>query len=102
LESSFLGEPTNSSLIPAVRARELALMARSSIPDEIRRRAIESIARAVRLGHQEASVSLGDLQLDIRIPEEELDKLIKAVFDELSGAGYKVSWDDITYLLIRF
>ncbi|GEM_PF-2484599 len=77
-------------------------MARSAIPDEVRRRAIESIARAVRLGHREASVSLGDLQLDVSIPEEELENLLKNVFDELRDAGYKVAWGDITYLIITF
>ncbi|WP_313294821.1 Arc family DNA-binding protein [Stutzerimonas nitrititolerans] len=102
LESSFLGDTTSSSLIPALRAKELALMARSAIPDEVRRRAIESIARAVRLGHREASVSLGDLQLDVSIPEEELENLLKNVFDELRDAGYKVAWGDITYLIITF
>ncbi|MDH0121031.1 MAG: Arc family DNA-binding protein [Pseudomonas stutzeri] len=102
LESTFLGEPTSSSLIPALRAKELALMARSAIPDEVRRRAIESIARAVRLGHREASVSLGDLHLDVSIPEVELENLLQGVFDELESAGYKVSWGDITYLRIEF
>lgn len=102
LESSFLGESVSESLIPAVRAKELALMARSGIPDEVRRRAIESIARAVRLGHSEAIVGLDDLHLDFGVPDEELEGLFKGVLDELKQAGYKVKWDDITSLWIEF
>lgn len=102
LESSFLGESTSESLLSAVRAKELALMARSAIPDEVRRRAIESITRAVRLGHTEASVGLGDLHLDFGISDEELDDLFKNVLNELKQAGYKVKWDDITSLWIEF
>lgn len=77
-------------------------MARSELPREVRRRTIESIARAVRLGHRETVVDLTDLHLDFGISDEELERLFKDVLDELKQAGYKVKWDDITSLWIDF
>ncbi|MCY1312180.1 hypothetical protein D9M70_625760 [compost metagenome] len=88
--------------MPASRARELALMARSGIPDEIRRRAIGAIARAVRLGHGEAIVDLGDLNLDFGIPDNDLDGLIHEVVSELESVGYKVKFDDADALWLGF
>lgn len=102
LEASFLGGDASGNLIPAARAKELALMARSELPSEVRRRAIESIARAVRLGHREAVVGLTDLHLDFGISDAELEDLFKDVLDELKQAGYNVRWDDITSLWIDF
>lgn len=102
VEASFLTTSTSEALIPAKRARELALMARAGIPDEIRRRAIDAIARAVRLGHSEAIASLSDLNLDVGIPDSELDSLFENVVNELKAAGYKVKFDDITALWIEF
>lgn len=102
LESSFLADNSSEGLIPASRARELALLARSGIPGEIRRRAIEAIAKAVRLGHSEASAALDDLHLDTGIPDAELDDLVGDVLNELTKAGYRVKWDDVTSLWIEF
>lgn len=102
LEASFLGENSSSGLIPAVRARELALMARSGIPDEVMRRAVEAISRAVKLGHSEAIVGLEDLNLEFGISDAELGELFKGVLNELKEAGYTVKWDDITSLWIEF
>jgi hypothetical protein len=102
IEASLLGESSPESLMPAGRARELAVMARSGIPDEIRKRAIEAIARAVRLGHSEAIARLDDLHLDSGIPDKELDELLRCVIAELETAGYRIKWDDITALCIEF
>lgn len=102
LEASFLAEGASEGLIPAARAKELALMARSGIPGEIRRRAVEAIAKAVRLGHSEASAALDDLHLDTGIPDAELDDLVAGVLVDLRNAGYKVKWDDVTTLWIEF
>lgn len=102
IETSFLAESPPVNLLPATRARELALMARAGIPNEIRRRAIEAIARAVRLGHSEAIASLDDLHLDAGIPDGELDELFADVVSELEKAGYKVKCDDIAALWIQF
>ncbi|HFH3922978.1 Arc family DNA-binding protein [Pseudomonas aeruginosa] len=102
LEASYLGGDTSTSLIPASRARELALMARSELPGEVRRRAIESISRAVRLGHRETVVGLDDLHLGYGISDEELESLFADVLDEFKQAGYQVKWDDITSLWIEF
>jgi len=77
-------------------------MARDGIPNEIRRRAIEAISRAVNLGHSQTSVRLSDLQLDGGIPDEELEALQRLIITEITSAGYKVTWDDITLLWIEF
>ncbi|WP_045158107.1 Arc family DNA-binding protein [Stutzerimonas stutzeri] len=102
LETSFLHGEVSERLISASRARELALMARSAIPDEVRQRAIKAIARAVRLGHREAVVALDDLNLDGGISDEDLEALFKDVLEEFVQAGYTVKWDDITSLWIKF
>lgn len=102
LESSYLAENLSEGIIPAARARELALMARSGIPDEIRKRVIAGISRAVTLGHSEALVTLSDLELDYGIPEDELDGLMQEITRELSDAGYGFNWDDVTALWIKF
>jgi hypothetical protein len=102
LESTFLREPENRSLISAARAKELALMARNGIPDEVRRRALESIAQAVSLGRDSASVDISDLHLDVGIPDAELDKIFDSLFEELRCAGYTVKLDDITSIWIEF
>ena len=102
LESTFLREPENRSLISAARAKELALMARNGIPDEVRRRALESIAQAVSLGRDSASVDISDLHLDVGIPDAELDKIFDSLFEELRCAGYTVKLGDITSIWIEF
>lgn len=102
LEASFLGGNASKNLLPANRARELALMARNGLPDEVRRRVVESINQAIRLGHREASVGLEDLHLDFGISDDELEELFKDLLNELNQAGYKVSWNDITAIWIEF
>jgi len=101
LEASFLTEEPER-LLPAKRAKELALMARAGLPEEIRRRSIKSIARAISLGHNETFVSLDDLNLDIGIPDDELEKLIHGIIFELKNAGYDAGCDDISALWIKF
>jgi hypothetical protein len=102
IEVSFLAETHIDNLIPAARAKELALMARASIPDEIRKRAIAAISRAIRLGHNETTVSLNDLNLEIGIPDADIDKLTESVIKELETAGYRVRLDDINSLWLGF
>lgn len=102
IEKSFLGNGLQADLIPAKRAKELALMARDGIPGEIRRRAIEAIERAIKLGHSQTWAGLEDLHLDGGIPDNELDELQSRIVSELESAGYKVTWDDITSIWIEF
>jgi hypothetical protein len=45
---------------------------------------------------------LSDLQMDIGIPDEELDELNNKILEELAQAGYKANWDDITALCLEF
>lgn len=99
IEASFLGEFAAEKLMPAARARELALMARAGLPDEIRRREIEAISHAVRLGHDGAKVDLG---LNFGLPEAHLSLLMGGVLQELSEAGYKASWEDAATIGIEF
>jgi len=102
IQSSLITESSAETLIPAARARELALMARAGIPDEIRKRVIDAVGRAIRLGHSSAVVSLDDLQMDVGIPDVELDDLISEISAELNKAGYQVNWDDITSIWVEF
>jgi hypothetical protein len=102
IQSSLITESSAGTLIPAARARELALMARAGIPDEIRKRVIEAVGLAIRLGHSSAVVSLDDFQMDVGIPDVELDDLTSEISAELDKAGYKVNWDDITSLWVEF
>ncbi|MDA8483659.1 Arc family DNA-binding protein [Pseudomonas resinovorans] len=102
IEASFISDSASESLMPAKKARELALMARARIPDELRRRAIEAIDRAVRLGHSEAIVSLDDLHLESGIPDDELDELLANFVCDLEQAGYTAKRDDATAILIEF
>ncbi len=102
IESSFLNSSDQDVLIPANRAKELALMARAAIPSEIRKRAINAIQKAISLGHTEAYANLTDLSLETGISDEDLDSLTKPIINELKNAGYKVSLDDITALAIEF
>lgn len=102
IEASFLGEFATEKLMPAARARELALMARAGLPDEIRRRAIEAISHAVRLGHDGAKVDVEDLGLNFGLPEAHLSLLMSSVLQELSEAGYKASWEDAASIGIEF
>lgn len=102
IESSFLNSSEQEVLISAKRAKELALIARTAIPNEIRKRAIKAIERAISLGHNEAYANLTDLSLEVGIPDDELGKLIKPIIDELDRAGYKAKLDDITTIAIEF
>ncbi|EMH4721477.1 TPA: Arc family DNA-binding protein [Pseudomonas aeruginosa] len=102
IESSFLSSSTPEVLIPAKRAKELALMARTAIPNEIRKRAISAIQKAVSLGHTEAYANLSDLSLEVGISDEDLESLIKPILNELKKAGYSASLEDITTLAIEF
>lgn len=102
LEASFLSSAPTEKLLVASRARELASMARAGLPDEIRRRVLKAINRAIELGHSSLSVDLSDLQLDGGLSDSEVDNLLKAVDEELIGAGYKVDWDGGTSVWISF
>jgi hypothetical protein len=102
LEASFLAQSSTEKLLPAARARELASMVRTGIPEEIRERALKAINRAVGLGHSSTSVDLKDLRLDDGLADKELDDLTEGVNKELIDAGYKVEWDGGSWIWISF
>ena len=102
LEASFLASASTETLISASRARELASMARAALPEEIRRRVLKSINRAIELGHSSLSVDLRDLRLDEGLDEKELDGVFSVLDKELLSAGYKVEWDGGASVWISF
>lgn len=102
LESSFLSDAAPENLLTAARARELASLARTGLPDEIRKRVLKSINRAVELGHSSVSVDLGDLRLDEGLGDDELEKVFGSIDKELIDAGYRVEWDGGASVWINF
>lgn len=102
LEASFLSSAAPEKLLTAARARELASLARSGLPDEIRKRVLKSINRAVELGHSYVSVDLGDLRLDEGLDGSELEEISRSVGKELIDAGYRVEWDGGSSVWIDF
>lgn len=102
IQASLLTDTESGTLMPAKQARELALIRRATIPQEIRRRAVSAISHAVRSGHSEAIVSLEELNLDTGIPNDELEELLYSVIRELEAAGYKVRCEDIEAMFIEF
>ncbi|WP_296275362.1 Arc family DNA-binding protein [Pseudomonas sp. UBA7530] len=102
IQSSFVADSSSIGLLPAKRAKELALMARAAIPEQIKKRAIEAISRAIKMGHSEALVGLEDFQLDVGMSDEEFENLISKATGELKDAGYKVEVEDVTALSITF
>lgn len=102
LEASFLASSSTETLISASRARELASMAREALPEEIRRRVLKAINKAIGLGHSSLSVNLSDLRLDEGLDEKELDGIFAVLDKELLNAGYKVEWDGGASVWIKF
>ena len=102
LEASFLASSSTETLISASRARELASMAREALPEEIRRRVLKAINKAIGLGHSSLSVNLSGLRLDEGLDEKELDAIFAVLDKELLNAGYKVEWDGGASVWIRF
>ncbi|HEP9528335.1 TPA: Arc family DNA-binding protein [Pseudomonas aeruginosa] len=102
LEASYISELPSDYLISAKRAKELAAIARTGIPDEIRNRTYKAINKAISLGHSSASVDLRDLKLDGGLTDEEADELVSSINKELSDAGYNFEWDGAAWLWIRF
>ncbi|EMP7218005.1 Arc family DNA-binding protein [Pseudomonas aeruginosa] len=102
LETSFLPIGAPETLITASKARELASMARAGIPEEIRRRTLIAINRAVTLGHSSASIDLKDLKLDDGLGDEELEELFKDVSKELIEAGYEIEIDGGSWIWVKF
>lgn len=102
LEASFLSAAAPEKLLTAARARELASLARAGLPDEIRKRVLKSINRAVELGHSSVSIDLGDLRLDEGLDDRELEEIFGSVDKELIDAGYRVEWDGGASVWIDF
>lgn len=102
LEASFMATTASGSLIPAARARELAVLSLEGLSNEIRERAISSINRSVSLGQRVARVVLHDLALNGGFPEGEMLAFSAPLTEELQAEGYEVEWDGVVAILIRF
>lgn len=102
LETSFLALSEPEKLMPAEKARELAALARSGIPEQIRRRVLREITKSVGLGHSSTSVDLRDLKLDGGLNDEEIEELTSEITQELVGAGYTIDWDGGSWIWIKF
>lgn len=103
LETSFISIAPPEKLIPATKARELAALSRAGIPEEVRRRTLSGINRAVSLGHSSASIDFKDLKLDVGgLDEKELEDIFKSLLDELMSAGYEVELDGGAWLWVKF
>ncbi|WP_256576537.1 hypothetical protein [Pseudomonas nitroreducens] len=85
----------------AERARELAAIAREGVPEEIRRRVLKAINRAVELGHSAVIVDFKDLKLD-GMAEPIFEELTRNISLELTSAGYEIEWDGGAALWINF
>ncbi len=101
LELALLSGEAADELIPAVKAKEISIEARQSIPGIVKRRIIEGINRAMSLGHSTAGIELDDLELDA-LPQADTEQLISTFTDWLADAGYDVEWDGPERIWIRF
>lgn len=101
LEASFLSAAEPGELMRAERARELAAIAREGVPEEIRRRVLKAINRAVELGHSAVIVDFKDLKLD-GMAEPIFEELTRNISLELTSAGYEIEWDGGAALWINF
>ncbi|WP_147176573.1 Arc family DNA-binding protein [Pseudomonas sp. AG1028] len=103
LETSFLSIAPPEKLIPAAKAKELAALSRAGIPEEVRRRTLMGINRAVSLGHSSANIDLKDLRLDEGgLDERELEGIFKELTAELISAGYEVELDGASWMWVKF
>jgi hypothetical protein len=103
LEANFISIAPPERLIPAAKARELASLSRSGIPEEVRRRTLSGINKAISLGHSSASIDIKDLQLNAGgLDEKELEEIFKGLIKELVSAGYEVELDGGAWLWVKF
>jgi len=86
-------QPSVKGIVSAAKARAIAGTIRKMLPNVIRKRVEEELARAIELGHSVADVDLSDLGLEGGVSDEELAEMTKDLDDELIAAGYKVEWD---------
>ncbi len=101
LELSFIGEAPQQELIPASRAKEMATIARQSVPSVVRKRVLDGINQAVAMGHASAHIDLKDLEIEA-MPEADMNGIMEAFTDWLETAGYKTEWDGPEQLSIWF
>lgn len=101
LELSFIVAAPTDDLLPAAKAKQMAEIARQSIPGTVKKRILEGISRAVSMGHATADISFHDLELE-NLPEENINLLIDEFSSWLRGAGYEMEWDGPDSVWIRF
>lgn len=101
LELSAIKESPRAELMPAKKARQVASIARQSIPGTIKDRILQGLNLAVSRGHATAGINFKDLELE-SLPEGQTLELIDSFSAWLENAGYVVEWDGLDSIWIRF
>lgn len=101
LELSFIGEAPQQELLPASRAKEMATIARQSVPGVVKKRVLDGINQAVAMGHAVAHIDLRDLEIEA-MPEPDINGILDAFTEWLETAGYEIEWDGPEHLSIWF
>ena len=101
LELSFLGQAPTPELITAEKARQLAFIARQSIPTTMKKRILEGITVSVEKGHISATIAFDDMELS-ELPKADLNALLDGFTEWLEGNGYEVEWDGPDWVCIKF
>lgn len=101
LELSFLGDAPAEDLISAAKARQMASIARQSLPAAMKKRILEGINQAVAMGHATASIDFKDMELEA-LPHEDVNQILDVFTEWLKKAGYSVEWDGPDSLWVQF
>lgn len=101
LELSFIGEAPQQELIPAKKAKEMATIARQSVPGVVKKRVLDGLNQAVAMGHASAYIKLEDLEIEA-MPEADMNGIMDAFTEWLEAAGYRTEWDGPDHLSIWF
>ncbi|MFJ3114943.1 Arc family DNA-binding protein [Pseudomonas protegens] len=101
LEFSFIGEAPQQELISAAKAKEMATIARQSIPGVVKKRVLDALNQAVAMGHACAHVDLKDFEIEA-MPEADMNGIMDTFTDWLEAAGYRIEWDGSEHLSIWF
>ena len=101
LELSFLGDSPAEELISAEKARQMAFIARQSLPVTMKKRILEGISQAVAMGHATAAIDFKDMELDA-LPHEDVNQILDVFTEWLHKAGYAVEWDGPDSVWVQF
>lgn len=101
LELSFLGDAPAEELMSAAKAKQMAFIARQSLPATMKKRILEGVSQAVAMGHATASINFQDMELDA-LPQDDVSQILDLFTEWLEKAGYAVEWDGPDSLWVKF